>query len=229
MTETVVVGKGKLKWVGKSVARRDGVGKVTGETKFFSDMSLPKMLYAKVARSKYPHALIRRINTEKAEAVPGVVAVLTHKDVPGLNGFGIILPDQPVLCNDKVRYLGDAVAVVAAENLEAAEKAAQLVEVDYDPLPVVSDPVEAMKPDAPKIHEKGNVLRHATVRVGDVQKAFREAAVVVENTYHTGRQMHMFLEVEAGLGMLDDEGRIVLYVGGNHLTETKCRSRELSG
>jgi CO/xanthine dehydrogenase Mo-binding subunit len=98
--------------------------------------------------------------------------------------------------------------------LEAAEKAAQLVEVDYDPLPVVSDPVEAMKPDAPKVHEKGNVLRHATVRVGDVQKAFREAAVVVENTYRTGRQMHMFLEVEAGLGMLDDQGRIVLYVGG---------------
>jgi CO/xanthine dehydrogenase Mo-binding subunit len=200
--------------VGKSVVRRDGAGKVTGETKFFSDMSLPKMLYAKVARSKYPHALIRRISTEKAEAVPGVVAVLTHKDVPGLNGFGIILPDQPVLCNDKVRYLGDAIAVVAAENLEAAEKAAQLVEVDYDPLPVVSDPVEAMKPDAPKVHEKGNVLRHATVRVGDVQKAFREAAVVVENTYRTGRQMHMFLEVEAGLGMLDDQGRIVLYVGG---------------
>ncbi|MGA8857162.1 MAG: molybdopterin cofactor-binding domain-containing protein, partial [Candidatus Bathyarchaeia archaeon] len=214
MTETVVVGKEKLKWVGKSVVRRDGAGKVTGETKFFSDMSLPKMLYAKVARSKYPHALIRRISTEKAEAVPGVVAVLTHKDVPGLNGFGIILPDQPVLCNDKVRYLGDAIAVVAAENLEAAEKAAQLVEVDYDPLPVVSDPVEAMKPDAPKVHEKGNVLRHATVRVGDVQKAFREAAVVVENTYRTGRQMHMFLEVEAGLGMLDDQGRIVLYVGG---------------
>ncbi|MGD0689176.1 MAG: molybdopterin cofactor-binding domain-containing protein [Candidatus Bathyarchaeia archaeon] len=214
MTETVVVGKEKLKWVGKSVVRRDGAGKVTGETKFFSDMSLPKMLYAKVARSKYPHALIKRISTEKAEAVPGVVAVLTHKDVPGLNGFGIILPDQPVLCNDKVRYLGDAIAVVAAENLEAAEKAAQLVEVDYDPLPVVSDPVEAMKPDAPKVHEKGNVLRHATVRVGDVQKAFREAAVVVENTYRTGRQMHMFLEVEAGLGMLDDQGRIVLYVGG---------------
>jgi len=214
MTETAVVGKRKLKWVGKSVIRRDGAGKVTGEAKFFSDMSLPKMLYARVARSKYPHALIRRISTEKAEAVPGVVTVLTHKDVPGLNEFGIILPDQPVLCKDKVRYLGDAIAVVAAENLEAAEKAAQLIEVDYDPLPVVSDPVEAMKPDAPKVHEKGNVLRHEFVRVGDVQKAFREAAVVVENTYRTGRQMHMFLEVEAGLGMLDNEGRIVLYVGG---------------
>ncbi len=213
-TETVVLVKEELRWVGKSVVRKDGTGKVTGETKFFSDMSLPNMLYAKAARSKYPHALIKKINTEKAEAVPGVVTVLTHKDVPGLNGFGIVVPDQPVLCYDKVRYLGDAVAVVAAENLEAAERAAQLVEVDYEPLPVVSDLLEAMKPDAPKVHEKGNIQRHATVRMGDVERAFREAAVVVENTYRTGRQMHMFLEIEAGIGMLDDEGNIVLYVGG---------------
>ncbi len=164
MTETVAVDKEKLKWVGKSVVRKDGAGKVTGETKFFSDMSFPKMLYAKAARSKYPHALIKKISTEKAEAVPGVVAVLTHKDVPGFNGFGIVVPDQPVLCQDKVRYLGDAVAVIAAENLEAAERAAQLVEVEYEPLPVVSDPVEAMEPGAPKVHEKGNILRHETVR-----------------------------------------------------------------
>lgn len=214
MTETVAVGKEKLVWVGKSVVRKDGVGKVTGEAKFFSDMSFPKMLYAKAARSKYPHALIKRISTEKAEAVPGVVAVLTYKDVPGLNGFGIVVPDQPVLCQDKVRYLGDAVAVIAAENLEAAERAAQLVEVEYEPLPVVSDPVKAMEPGAPKVHEKGNILRHETVHGGDVDRAFREAAVVVENTYRTGRQMHMFLEIEAGVGMLDDEGNIVLYVGG---------------
>jgi CO/xanthine dehydrogenase Mo-binding subunit len=213
-TETVVLGREELKWVGKSVARKDGVGKVTGETKFFSDMSLPSMLYAKVARSKYPHALIKRINTEKAKAVPDVVTVLTYKDIPGLNGFGIVVPDQPVLCHDKVRYPGDAVAVIAAETLEAAERAAQLVEVDYEPLPVVSDPLKAMRADAPKVHEKGNIQRHATVRVGDVGKAFREAAVVVENTYRTGRQMHMFLEVEAGIGMLDDQGNIVLYVGG---------------
>ena len=214
MTETAAVGAQKLEWVGKSVVRKDGAGKVTGETKFFSDMSFPNMLFAKAARSRYPHARIKGINTKKAEAIPGVVAVLTHKDVPGVNGFGIVVPDQPVLCHDKVRYLGDAVAVIAAETMEAAERAAQLVEVEYEPLPVVSDPVEAMKPDAPKVHEKGNIQRHATVRVGDVEKAFSEAAVVVENTYRTGRQMHMFLEIEAGVGMLDEEGNIVLYVGG---------------
>ena len=210
----MTVKREETKWVGKSVVRKDGRGKVTGDTKFFSDMALPNMLYAKVTRSKYPHTLIKRISTEKAKAIPGVVAVLTHKDVPALNAFGILMPDQPVLCFDKVRYLGDAVAVVAAESLEAAERAAQAVEVEYEPLPVVSDPLEAMKPDAPKVHEKGNILRHATVRVGNVDKAFREAAVVVENTYRTGRQMHMYLETEAGIGMLDERGRLVLYSGG---------------
>jgi CO/xanthine dehydrogenase Mo-binding subunit len=177
-------------------------------------MTLPNMLYAKVTRSKYPHALIKKISTEKAKAIPGVVTILTHKDVPALNAFGILIPDQPVLCFDKVRYLGDAVAVVAAESLEAAERGAQAVEVEYEPLPVVTDPLEAMKPDSPKLHEKGNILRHSTVRVGNVDTAFKEAAVVVENTYRTGRQMHMYLETEAGIAMLDEHERLVLYSGG---------------
>ena len=214
MIEQKTVDAEKSKWVGKPIPRKDGRGKVTGETKFFSDIALPNMLFAKVARSKYPHAKIRKINVEKAKDTPGVVAVLTHKDVPGLNGFGILIPDQPVLCFDKVRYLGDAIAVIAAESLEAAARAVEAVEVEYEPLPVVSDPIEAMKPDAPKVHEKGNILRHGTVRVGNVDGAFREAAVIVENTYRTGRQMHMYLETEAGVAMLDEGGRLALYVGG---------------
>jgi CO/xanthine dehydrogenase Mo-binding subunit len=213
MDETRMMDK-ELRWVGKSVTRKDGAGKVTGEIKFFSDMTLPNMLWAKIVRSKYPHALIKNINTTRAGAAPGVVAVLTHRDIPGLNGFGIIVPERPVLCQDRVRCLADSVAVIAAESKEAAEAAAELVEVDYEPLPVVSDPMEAMKPDAPKIHEKGNVARHSTIRVGDVEQAFRTASIVVENTFHTGRQMHMFLEPEAGIGMLNEKGDIVLYVGG---------------
>jgi len=214
MTETIAKRKENLKWIGKPVTRKDGVGKVTGETKFFSDTIFPNMLWAKTVRSKYPHAHIRKIDTTKAEALPGVVAVLTYKDVPGLNASGIIVPDQPVLCHDKVRYLGDSVAVIAAESLETAEVAADLVEVDYEPLPVVSDPTKAMDVDSPRIHEKGNIQRHATIRVGDVERAFGEASVIVENTFRTGRQMHMFLEPEAGIGMLDEHGNIVLYVGG---------------
>ena len=177
-------------------------------------MKLPNMLYAKVKRSKYPHALIKSIDTKRAETAPGVVAVLTYKDVPATNGFGILIPDQPVLCWEKVRYMGDAVAVVAAETPEAAEEATNLVEVEYSPLPVISEPLEAMKHDAPKVHEKGNILRHSRVTVGNVDEAFRNAAFVVENTYRTGRQMHMYLETEAGVGMLDENGKLVLYSGG---------------
>ncbi len=205
---------GELRWVGRSIPRKEGIGKTTGDTKFFSDMILPNMLQAKVVRSKYPHALIRKIDVGKAESLPGVVTVLTHKDVPGLNGFGIVIPDQPVLCSDKVRFLGDAIAVIAAESEEIAEKAAQLVDVDYEPLPVVTDPVEAMKPEATKVHANGNILRHETVRNGNVLQAFQKAAVIVEHTYRTPRQMHMFLETEAGIGMLDESGNVVLYVGG---------------
>ena len=203
-----------LRWVGRSIPRKDGLGKTTGDTKFFSDMILPNMLWAKVVRSKYPHALIRKIDASKAESLPGVVTVLTHKDVPGLNGFGIVIPDQPVLCSDKVRFLGDAISVIAAESKEIAETAAQLVDVDYEPLPVVTDPVEAMKPEATKVHANGNILRHETVRNGNVLQAFQKAAVIVEHTYRTPRQMHMFLETEAGIGMLDENGNVVLYVGG---------------
>jgi CO/xanthine dehydrogenase Mo-binding subunit len=204
----------KLRWVGKPIDRKDAHGKVTGETRFFSDFALPNMLWAKVVRSRYPHARIKKIDTAKAEALLGVKAVLTHKDVSGKNGFGIFIQDQPVLCYDKVRYLGDAIAVIAAESKEIAEQAAQLVEVEYEPLPVVSDPVEAMKPDSPKVHTQGNILRHETVKVGNVEAAFEKAACVVENTFRTGRQMHMYLETEAGVGMLDDQGNVVLYAGG---------------
>jgi len=212
--QTSQIERRRLKWIGKSVSRIDSRGKVTGETKFFSDMALPNMLWAKVARSKYPHALIKTIDTSRAEGLPGVEAVLTYKDVTGQNGFGILTPDQPVLCYDKVRYLGDAIAVIAAETKEQAEEAAQLIQVEYEPLPIVTDPIEAMKPEAPKVHSQGNILRHASVRVGNVDQAFQKAAVVVENTYHTGRQMHMYLEPESGLGMLDDNGDLLLYAGG---------------
>jgi CO/xanthine dehydrogenase Mo-binding subunit len=204
----------ELRYVGRTVMRRDGDGKVTGDTKFFSDMALPNMLWGIVLRSRYPHALIKRIDTSRAGKHPGVVAVLTHRDVPGRNGFGIVVPDQPVLCKDKVRYLGDAIAVVAAETKEAAEEAVSLIKVDYEPLPLVTDPVAALNPNAPKVHEKGNLFRRGHVVRGDVEAAFREPAVVVENTYQTGRQMHMYLELESGIAYVDKDERLVVYAGG---------------
>ncbi len=214
MTTTLEAPEQRLRYVGKTSTRRDGDGKVTGEAKFFSDMSMPNMLWGMALRSKYPHALIKRIDTSKAESHEGVVAVLTHKDVRGVNAFGILVPDQPVLCKDKVRYLGDAIAIIAAETKEVAEEAIRLIEVDYEPLPVVSDPVQALQPDSPKVHENGNLFRAGHVIRGDVELAFHNAAVVVENTYRTGRQMHMYLELESGIAYLDKDQRLVIYAGG---------------
>ncbi len=202
------------RWVGRDIRKPDAIDKATGQAKYYSDLHLKDMLYARVLRAGRPHALIRRIDTLRAEALHGVVAVLTHKDVQGTNRYGIMTPDQPVLCEDKVRYEGDSVALVAAEDPETAERALDLIDVEYEPLPGVSDPVEAMKPDSPRVHEAGNVYRHGHIKNGDVETAFRKCAVVVENTYRTGRQMHMFLETEAGVGLLDENGNVVLFVGG---------------
>jgi CO/xanthine dehydrogenase Mo-binding subunit len=203
-----------LRWVGKDVTKPDAIDKATGQAKYYSDLHLNNMIYGRVLRANRPHARIKRIDTSRARALEGVVAVLTHRDVNGTNRYGIVTPDQPVLCEEKVRYEGDAVALVAAEDPETAERALGLIDAQYEPLPVVSDPVEAIKPDSPRVHEAGNVYRHARIRNGDVESTFKKCAVVVENTYRTGRQMHMFLETEAGVGFLDENGNVVLHVGG---------------
>lgn len=203
-----------LRWVGKDVTKPDAIDKATGRAKYYSDLHLKDMLYGRVLRANRPHAIIKRIDSSRALALRGVVAVLTYKDIQGTNRYGIVTPDQPVLCEDKVRYEGDAVALVAAEDPETAERTLSLIDVEYEPLPVVSDAVEAIRPDSPRVHEAGNIYRHAHIRNGDVESAFRKCAVVVENTYRTGRQMHMFLETEAGVGFLDENGNVVLHVGG---------------
>lgn len=205
-----------LRYLGKPVPRLDALEKATGQIKYMTDLTFPNMLYAKVLRAKYPHARIIKIDTSKAESLPGVIAIITHKDVPGVNGFGIVIPDMPVLCSDKVRYIGDAVAAVAAESEEIAEQAALLIDVEYEPLPVISDPIEAMKQDAPKIHEKGNIHLHTEVKRGNVEKAFKEADLIIENTYYTGRQEHAFLETEGGVALVDDDGNLVMYAGSQY-------------
>src|SRR5512135_410400 len=123
--------------VGKSRPRLDAKDKVTGSLKYIADMECLDALHAKVLRSPYPHALIKKIDTSKAEALPGVAAVVTAKDIPGRNGWGAIVPDQPVVCGDKVRYVGDAVALVAAVDENTAIKALGLIKVDYQELPAV--------------------------------------------------------------------------------------------
>jgi selenium-dependent xanthine dehydrogenase len=205
--------------VGRPVPRPDARAKVTGQATFAADLYFEGTLHARVLRSKHPHARILRVDTSRAKALPGVVAVLTAEDVPGVKNHGIVIPDWPVLAYDKVRYVGDAIALVAAETEETAEKALELIQVDYEPLPVVTSPQEALSPDASQVHDSGNLLKHIQVRKGDAEKGFAEAQansrwhVVVEREYRTPRQEHAFMEPEAGAATIDEEGKITIYVG----------------
>lgn len=196
--------------------RPDGPAKVTGKLAYLTDYAAPDMLYGLVLRSRYPHARIRAIRTERARTLPGVRAVLTHRDVPGLNAFGISRQDQPVFCFDLVRYVGDAVAAVAAETPEAAERALELIEVDYEPLPVLDTPEKALAEGAPKLHPWGNVLHTNEYKRGDADAAFAACAHVVEETYFTPRQMHTYLETEGGLFVPEPDGRLTVYAPTQH-------------
>ncbi len=202
-----------LNVVGRPLPRPDAVAKVTGAARYTDDYIFPGMLHACTLRAGIPHARIVRIDTSKAKALPGVAAVLTHEDVPGAKNHGLVYADWPVLCYDKVRYVGDAVAIVAAETREIAERALRLIEVEYAPLPVVDDPVTALLPDAPHVHEKGNLLKHIHVEKGDVAQGFAEADVVLEDEYQTAATEHAFLEPECAIGRVTEDGRIEVYVG----------------
>lgn len=190
--------------VGRSVRRVDSRDKLTGNARYAGDISLPGMLNAKVLRSDRPHARILAIRTTAAKAHPGVVAVLTHADIPGENIIGRDKPDQSALCTDKVRYIGDPVALVVAETEAAAEEALHLIEVDYEDLPGVFSPEEALRPEAPKIHEGGNLLMKRTLLKGDPDHALGEAEVVIRNTFRTQMVEHAYMEPEAGVAIFAD-------------------------
>lgn len=197
--------------IGKRIPRVDGVEKATGRLKYMTDLMFPGMLDGKVLRAKYPHALIKTIDITEAKQVEGIHCILTAKDIPGFNGFGIDTPDQPVLCDSKVRYLGDPVALVVGESEEQLAKAMALIKVDYEPLPVIDTPEKAMEPDAVKIHENGNIFRHIKGEVGDVEQGFAEADLIVENEYSTVRQEHAFIETEGGIGVPNQDGGVTVY------------------
>ncbi len=152
--------------VGKSKPRLDGRDKVTGRLKYLGDVEYAGILHGAVLRSPYPHALIKRIDVSRAAGLPGVVTVMTADDIPGRNGFGAITPDQPVICKEKVRFVGDGVALVAAVDEKTAIKALGLIDVAYEQLPAVFSPVEALRSGAPKVHESGKPYYHLPGRKG---------------------------------------------------------------
>ena len=196
--------------VGESARRVDGIPKVTGAFTYGSDLRADGMLWGVTLRSPHPSARIHSIDVTKAEAAPGVHAVLTADDVPGKPTFGLEYSDQPVLASDVVRYEGEPVAIVAAETLEQARRAAEVVEVEYEPLPVVADMEDALRPDAPQVHEFGNTLRHVHILHGDPDQA--EADVWVEGYYETPMQDQAALGPEGGLAIPSDDGGVDLQV-----------------
>lgn len=210
--------------IGKNAARADAWEKVRGRPIYAGDFAMPGMLHGRIVRSPYPFARLARIDTRAARALPGVVAVLTAQDVPRnelrmeLPGrmaeatAGAVLATQPVLAADRVRFQGEPVAAIAAETEEIAAEAADLVEVEYEELPGVYDPLVALEPGAPEVHEGGNVLRRWHLRTGDVAEGFRRADVVVEHTYRTPFVDHVYLETETGIGWIDAEGVLTLRV-----------------
>ena len=186
--------------VGKKLTRVDAMAKVTGRAKYTADFKKEDMLIGKALFAKYSHAIIKNIDTSKAVELEGVLSVMTAKDLPGRNGYGILCPDKPVISEKKVTYEGDPVALVAAANEEIAKKALSLINVEYEVLKAYDDPREAMKEDAILIHEhhpaaeKGNILAVLKVDKGDIEKAFEEADIVIENLYETPMVDHAYLE-----------------------------------
>ena len=209
--------------IGKSHKRIDALGKVTGETLYPGDINLPNQAYGKIFFARRPHARILSIDTAEAEALDGVVAIFTAKDVP-VNEYGLIIEDQPVLCGpgstkagaDRVRFVGDQVALIVAESESIAATARDLIKVEYEDLPVVSDPLEAREPGSEAVHDEypDNVLLHYKIRHGDVEAALADADVIVESEYHTPMQEHAYLAPEAGVAYMDDEGRVTVEVAG---------------
>jgi CO/xanthine dehydrogenase Mo-binding subunit len=200
--------------IGVSVPRIDAPAKVTGQALYPGDLSRPGMLHMKILFARRPHARITGIDIRRAAAAHGVVAVLTGADVP-VNAYGLAFNDQPVLCDRVVRFEGDQVAAVVAETQADAERARDLIRVDYEDLPALSDPRASMAPGAPQLHAErpGNILDHIRIRRGDGAGALAGAAVVVESAYYVPMQEHAYLQPEAGLAYMDGDVVVIETAG----------------
>jgi CO/xanthine dehydrogenase Mo-binding subunit len=198
--------------VGTMAAPWDGRARVTGQARFSVDLTFPHMLWGKLLYAPQAPARIRKIDLSEAEKSEGVAAVMTAADIPGFPYYRYVIPDMPVLAIDTVRYTGEAVAMVAAETEEQAQKAIDRIVVEYEPLPGVFDPIEAMNPGAPRVQDgKENIFDHCVIKRGDVEQGFREAAVVVERTYRTTWVEHAFLETEAAVALCDRADNMTVY------------------
>jgi CO/xanthine dehydrogenase Mo-binding subunit len=230
-----------FRWVGKNIPREDGPEKATGTGVFTTDMNFPRMLHGKFCRGKLPHAKILNIDVTRALKVPGVKAVLTADDCPKdaqghLLAFGAYMRDYIILAHKKVRYVGEAVAVVAATDEDAAEEATELIEVDYEELPAVFDPMEAMEPDAPLVHENldryepvpgyepiryGNIASLIRLLKGDPDKGFEESDHVLTQQYQTATHHQCYLEPHASVAQVDVKGKVTVWTSTQTVAEVR--------
>ena len=202
--------------VGESIVRPDGAPKVKGEFEYASDLWQAGMLHGATLRSPHAHARIVSIDTSKARALPGVRAVLTHEDLPTTELFGLMKSDQHPLARAKVRFIGDPVALVAADDDRTARDACKLITVSYEQLPVITDPIAALQPGAASIHDRGNLIDAVHLVHGD---AHATAPIVVEGEYEVGMQDQAALGPEAGLAIPDDDGGVTLHIATQWLHE----------
>ena len=201
--------------VGTPQIRPDAVSKVTGEAIFTDDLKFDNMLFARAKRALVPHGTLSELNIESALALPGVAAVLVAEDIPGEQNHGVVIFDWPAMIGvgERVRYVGDAVAIVAAETEVIAAQAIELIEAKYELLEVIDNPVRSREVDAPLIHDTGNLLKHIKVRKGDLDLGFSTADIVLEHTFHTQTTDHAFLEPECSIALINSENRMEIYVG----------------
>jgi CO/xanthine dehydrogenase Mo-binding subunit/aerobic-type carbon monoxide dehydrogenase small subunit (CoxS/CutS family) len=208
------------RYIGANVRRLDAPSKVSGALKYAADMTMPGMLHMQVLRSSHPHATIESIDISEAEAMDGVEGVITCDDVPGEDNFGVFVHDQPVMARGKVRYVGEAVAAVASDDLVTARLALSKIKVVYKPLPTVFDPEQAMQPGAPVLHDYApdNVTKHIPIRKGDIEAGFARSDLVIEQDYDTQAIEHAYLEPEAGLGYVDHDGVVTIISPSQNIT-----------
>ena len=232
--------------LGQDFARVDGPAKLRGWAQFTADIEMPGMVYAKVLRSTHTHARLLRVDASKAAKLAGVVAVLTRDDLKGMNSyFGPVVKDQPVVAIDRVRYVGDIIAAVAAEEKDIAEEAVELIEVEYEPLPAVFDPAEAMKPGAPILHgesarsetrldrdhfryqKNSNVLSIYHAEQGDITVGFKEADEIFEDVYSSQKIQHAHIEPHAALAYWEPSGKLVIYTSTQNPSSIRAQLAEL--
>ncbi|MEE8433752.1 MAG: molybdopterin cofactor-binding domain-containing protein [bacterium] len=218
-------------FVGANVPRVDGLRKIAGNTKYAADLTLPGMHHVKVLRSPVAHARIAELDVSRAEAMEGVSAVVTHLDVPGIDGYGLIVQDQPVLAPGRVRFVGEGIAAVAAETPEIARRAIDAIQLRLEELPAVFDAEQALGEGAPLLHESypGNVVKRVKVRKGDLERGFAASDLTVEGRYTTQCVEHVYLEPEAALAYFDEERVLTIVSPSQNISQHRWVIAKIMG